>query len=639
MARKPWEPPDAHEVRKRWRDCSDELLDARRNFQLNRAFFTGQQHVSWNSATESTEIELSQPRNRSSRMIVNHYRSRANSLYARLFPSPLAFEVEPSDVSPSAARRQRLQETILEGCRTSLDWEQVRMTAGRFKMLGATVAVALEWDPNARGLKVIDPLTGKPRHVGGVRLTPLSIAEFGVEPGTRDVADALWWVRATTLTPAQAQARYNLEEPPQPDAQSMYLPHQRYLLGRRTQNAGSRMCMVYVYYERPRPEQGVPGCVVHVVAEHRFVYEWPFPWNDLNVGLARMNELGDTWMGDTPLSDARQVQVAYNDARTAMRAHVQRAANARIMYPAGSIGDEDDWTDDVAEMVEYQPDGMGGKPEWFHAPEVPRWLAMEPQNLLSELDEVFHTHAVTRGQAPGDRNSGLALSILAEKDDGPLGPTARDEQRMWERLARLTLQTYRHHVGDAKAQTMVERDSGPVLVEWTQDDIDEEPKVRVPLESVMPRSQAATRSELVSIAQAFPSVQAAMDVDTTARVLGMGDLHAAFRALDPDAQKADRENEAMLSGQPAVPDDWDEHAKHILRHNAFRSSPDYEAMPEQARALVDAHVEAHERLMMDAQMEEAMRAMAMMPPPPGTPELGPPPGAPGEPPIEEMPAL
>ena len=40
------------------------------------------------------------------------------------------------------------------------------------------------------------------------------------------------------------------------------------------------------------------------------------------------------------------------DARSAMRAHVLRAANARVMYPSGAIDDEDDLTDDVAEVKE-----------------------------------------------------------------------------------------------------------------------------------------------------------------------------------------------------------------------------------------------------------------------------------------------
>jgi hypothetical protein len=629
---KPWSPPDAAEVRKRWRQVSDELVDARRNYQLNRAFFTGQQWIRWNDSADTTELMMPRVKERASRMTVNYFRSRTNSLFSRLFPQDLAFEVEPSDVSTSAGRRQRLQQTILEGCRRDCGWEDTRFTNGRFMMFGATSAVALEWDPDGNNLTVTDPMTGEDRPIGGVKLSPLSIAEFGIEPGTRDIGDALWWVRCTTLTPEQAQARYNLDEPPKADANSVYLPHTQYLLGKRHQRSEARMVMVYTYYERPRPKQGIPGCIVHVAGEHYEVHDWPFPWAELNLGLSRMNELGDTWLGDTPLTDARQVQMALNDARSAMRAHVQRAANARIMYPSGAIDDEDDLTDDVGEVIEYHPDGTGGKPEWFHAPEVPRWLAMEPQNLVGELDEIFYSYDVTRGKAPGDRNSGSALAILAEKGDSPLGPTAKDQQRMWERLGRLTLQVYRAQVGQLSAKSTVMTDSGsPVTIEWTAADIDEHPKVHVPLDSVMPRSQAATRAELVQIAQSFPRVQEAMDLETTGRVLGVSDLTSAFAAMDSDGQKAERENESMLSGQVQLPDPWDAHAIHVLRHNSFRNSPDYEAMPPELQGVVDAHVAAHERLMEEEMLEQQAKAMeAAMLPVPG----GPPPG--GSPPAEEV---
>jgi hypothetical protein len=517
-----------------------------------------------------------------------------------------------------------LQETILEGERVN-GWEDTRFTNGRFMMFGATAAVAIEWDPDGNNLTVTDPLTGEKRAIGGVKLSALSIAEFGLEPGTREPEDALWWIRCTTLTPEQAQARYNLEEPPHPDANSVYLPHQQFLFGKRHQRSEARMCMVYTYSERPRPAQNIPGCIVHVVGEHYEVHDWPFPFNEINLGLSRMNELGDTWMGDTMLTDARQVQSAYNDARSAMRAHVLRAANARVMYPSGAIDDEDDLTDDVAEVIEYHPDGSGGKPEWFHAPEVPRWLAQEPENLKRELDDIFHAYAVTRGEAPGDRNSGSALAILAEKGDSPLTPTAKDQRRMWERLARLTLQTYRHMVGGLTASATVMREGGPVQIEWTAADIDENPRVHVPNESVMPRSQAATRAELVSISQSFPRVQEAIDLSTLGRMLGMGDLTSMASALQPSIAKAQRENEGMLSGQQHIPDPWDKHATHIQEHNDFRDSTDYEAMDPELQGLVDMHVQAHEMLMQEeiAQEREAAmaEALAMMPggPPPGEP--------------------
>jgi hypothetical protein len=83
---------------------------------------------------------------------------------------------------------------------------------------------------------------------------------------------------------------------------------------------------------------------------------------------------------------------------------MRKAANARMMVPSGSVDDADSLTIDPADVLEYNSEI--GEPHWQTAPEVPRWISNEAQFLEAELDDIFHTHQTSRGEAPGDRNSG-----------------------------------------------------------------------------------------------------------------------------------------------------------------------------------------------------------------------------------------
>jgi hypothetical protein len=162
-----------------------------------------------------------------------------------------------------------------------------------------------------------------------------------------------------------------------------------------------------------------------------------------------------------------------------------------------------------------------------------------------ELDDLFSTHAVTRGQAPGDRNSGLALSILAEKDETPLGPMAKNQQRGWQGIAEMVLSTMKQLMEDVD-ETLGEFDMDPMEVSdvhmarsmedadeeitWTAADLPDNPVVNVPLEAVTPRSQAAVQDAMFKLAQTFPWLFQNMTPQQIAAIMRAPD-QTAFAAI------------------------------------------------------------------------------------------------------------
>lgn len=628
---KEWEPPKPADVIELWNKADTYLLKERRDYWMNASYYAGLQWIWWDHTRNIVqELDYSTDAERFTRITVDKFGPRVTNLVARLTRSPLVWEVEPSGIDDSNLRRQRLQEQLLLSEAYEQSWDDIREEALLQTMFGGVSAISVDWDPDMGEVVAVDPVTAIPIPAGGVRLTPLSISEFTLEPGSADENSSRYWIRCIALPPEQVKERYKLDWLPQPDADAALSSRHRTLLSRRPQGQPPRLTLVYCYYERPTDT--TPGCVVHVVnGKQVYGYNdgrgWPFPFPHLNIVLPKQRRIPRTWVGHTLLSPARDIQYAYNRARSTILEHMRKAANARLMVPVGSIEDADTVTTDPADILEYNSEI--GEPHWQTAPDVPRWISNEAAQLEMEMDDIFFTHSVSRGQAPGDRNSGLALSVLAEKDDTPLGPMARNQSSVWAKVGKMTLQLYRAYAeqsGMARTQTLTTPQGATVQFSWTAEDIDDNPQVKVPLDATAPRSKIATQSILTSLADRFPQAFANADPIAIARMLDLPDPKGYLSTMDPDIAKAEWENGLLMQATPVMPALFDDHAKHIAQHNKERKSPAYELATPEVRQAIDVHIDAHQTLAIE-ESQQQLAAMQQMPGAQALPQANEPPGS------------
>ena len=592
---KPWAPPEAAKIVDMWQDADRYLVKERRDYWMNASYYVSHQWIWWDSSRNAVqELSYANEAEKGSRITVDKYGPRTRSLLARLTRAELMWEVQPGGMDDSSMRRQRLQEQLLIGEQRHNNWEDVREMCLLQTLFGGSAAICVDWDPDKGEDYLLDAVSQISVPLGGIRLTPVGINEFTLEPGSLNATDARWWIRCTSLPPEQVQERYNLEETPKADSEAMLSARHRSLLRNRPGGDPPKTTLVYIYYERPT-NRG-PGCVVHVVNGKVVLLEeeWPFPFKHLNIAVFRQNKIPNRWVGHTLLTPARDVQYAYNRARSTILEHMRKAANARMMVPSGSVDDADSITIDPADVLEYNSEI--GEPHWQTAPEVPRWISNEAQFLEAELDDIFHTHQTSRGEAPGDRNSGLALALLAEKDDTPLGPMAKDQSLGWGKIAEMTLSLYRMNAestGINRKVMLLTEQGVPHEIQWSAKDIDEKPTVIVPLDATMPRSKLATQSMITQLAQQFPLVFQNVSAKSLTRMLDLPDPKQFLSQMDPDVAKAEWENGLLMQGVPVIPEDFDVHDAHVTIHNTQRKSPAYELADPQVKQMLDMHVMAH----------------------------------------------
>lgn len=594
--------PAAVKIVDKWLEGHRAISKQRRDFRLNTSYYHDDQWVWWDDTRDI--VQALAPRvydNERVRLTINRIQPNLVALMSKLLKRELGFEVLPTAVSDDVMSGARLAEFVLRAAHADMRWEEVREENLLNVFLGAAAAIAVEWDPKGRDLER-DKANGQIKG-GEAKLTPLSIAEFTLEPGSRRWREARWWMSAGALPPEQVKDHYNLDWTPSGDSDGESSPAKGPMFRADSDgDTSTQFATVYCYYERPN--QATPkGKVCHVVDDQVvFEEDWPFPFDHLNLAIFRQQKVPQRWYGNTLVNAARPIQTAYNHARSNMAEHMKLAGNARLAVPDTTMDIVDDLTDEAGEIIPY--DAQAGPPSYISPPNLPRWLVQEADNLKSELDDVMSVHDVSRGVSPANDSSGIALSLLAEKDDTPLGLMAKDQAQGWALIATMVLKFYEQEVTETRSAHVDVGAGTPVSRKWDGKDLHGQTRVTVPLDTVLPHSRVAMQAWITNLVDRGMLPK---NPEFVGRLLDLPGTNMIQEALDVDASQATQENGWMGTGMVILPEKFEDHARHMAEHNRFRKSNAYRFGDEETRQLVDLHIAAHEKMI----AEEAAQQLAL----------------------------
>lgn len=601
-----------------------------RNAWINRSFLANEQWVVWNEQLRRPQT-APPPADGRLRLTFDRLLPSTRTLIAKLLRRPLVFEVPPSAADDESVRGARIGVAVLSDLHREQNWEGLREENFWATFEGGTGVLAIDWDP-AAGQPLGQTAFGKSFGTGDVVVSSLSIPEVVTQPGARDVERAHWWIKAVALPPEVVQATYKLAKLPKADATAAMSPLQFKLLRDDKRDEPIELTLVLTYYERPT--QVTKGQTAVVVGDE-IVDDggWPFPFKDrLNLVCTRETRRIGTWTGDTVLSKAISPQVALNHVWSAIVEHSKKAGNARMFVPEGALDPDQELSDEPGEIVRYHAAPSIPPPSYQAPPTLPQYLNELPDRLSGVIDDILGVHDVSRGVNPSGVHAGVALQLLADNDDTPMGRMAKELAEAWGRLATMVLEVYEAKVTEGRQAKVSMPGQRPEVVGWTGKSLAGQTDAEVPLESVQPRSRTVSLQLAVQLAQLYPGQLPLSIFANIAELPGQDDLIAG---LDPNVEKARRENHEMGIGIVCVPADFDNHATHIDEHNRFRLSARYESLPDQMREAVDQHVQAHQTLAAEEAGAQAAKA-AVNPALAAAAQGGQPPGSAGGPPT--MPA-
>lgn len=626
VALKKMKPPEADEkaveVRTLYNNAIKSIRPEIANYWINFAFLEGAQWVYWD---EGNQRMMDMPRDpERSRITINRMAANTRTIISKAMQREMVFENMPNGADDAHIRGARLGETIVRELSHGMDWEVLRERLLQATWKGGTAALCVDWDPDARDILIPATDDGAPAvHEGDACMQVLSIAEFVVEPGTRNPETARWWIKALTSPPKEVQARYKLEWEPAADGFSAQLPYMnRYTVGHPGENLTT---MVLTYYERPNHlnEKGR----ICVVVNDQIVHDeaWPFPDKDsLNLFVARETVVENRWTGDTIVTYARPVQTALNATETNIMEHMKRAGNARLAVPQSSMDIIEALTDQPGELLPFS-DGTSVPPQWLSPPQMPMWWNDRPERLKETLDDLMGVHDVSRGQAPTNApDSGYGLSILLESDNTPVGRLVKETCRVFEQAASFHLKLYEQEVKTKRKSAVSVGNNATMQLEWDGRDLHGQTRVSIPVEAVLPRNRAAQLKNAQDMMQ-MGMIQPG-DIATYSFIAEMPDARNTIAAVSPHIAWARQENGLFAAGKMSTVEQWEDDDAHIKTHNDYRCTMDYRLLDPEQRAAVDQHVQAHET----NAAEKLGKRQAMMQ---TSPVLGAAPTASGSPPI------
>lgn len=573
-------------VRQMYVDAIKQVREELRSYWLNHAFLLGYQWVFWNPDTRrldliNQDVDRIQP-------TMNRMRANARTIISNLTQRELTFENPPTSYDDATIRSARIGEAIIKDIHDEHNWEVLREQHMLATLKGGTAAISVDWD--AANQTTVE--------------TVLPIGDFVVEPAAINPETARWWIRKQALPPKEVQAIFDLPNEPPADGSAAIDPYMQRLVADHVGSGTVNVPRTFVltYYERPNPLRPEGHFCVEIdnkIVQHG---DYPFPWKDrLNIVCATETAVENRWHGATILDDVRPVQVALNATWANLLEHLRDAGTARMLVPQSAVDIIDSFTDNAGEIIAY-PDGTA-PPSYMTPAQLTSWLRDMPNQLSEIIDDLMGVHDVSRGMAPPNIESGLGLSILAEKDSSPIGRLIKETARCWSRVAKMVLQLHEAEVKGRRETTILEG-STPLRYKWKGQDIGGQIAIHIPLDAVVPRSRAAMQA----FADKAMQMGLISNVVQYARIADLPDQTHIVAAASPDAAKARRENGAFTMEEVLLPAAFDDHAMHIEFHNEFRKTQRYEQLPPQMREVVDLHVQAHETLAAEQAGNASMEA-------------------------------
>jgi hypothetical protein len=603
-------------------------------WQLNRAFVDGQQFLDINTATMTLE-EVPKLFWWQEREYFNHIAPIVDTRHARLNRQRPILKTRPASGEQRDIAAAKVSSKILMATYHDLKMRRILADATAWSEGGIDVLLKHTWNPNkgrvvARFIDVADDGAQKEVEVreGDIEVT--------VVPGYEIYPDSSWHTldQCRSLIHAKAYHVDQIEElwgervnPEEVDAMTL----QRNSLGtgglgyaggsfRITSMKLKDHAIVKEYMERPSAKY--PDGRLIVVASSKTLYSGPCPYPVGEDGqpdfpftkIDSITRAGCFWQKSV-VERCIPLQRRYNALKNRKAEYLARAAIGQLAVQDGSV-DIDDLEQDGAapgKIIVY--DSGHNPPAYMQMHSLPNTFETEEAAILNDFSIISGVSEISRqSTAPPGVKSGIALSIAVEQDETRLSAAAGNVEMALVDSGKKWLRLYRAFVKGPRLARYGGKDSEVDVIDWTASDIRSDDVV---IETGAGLAESpAQRKQMV-----FDMLAAGLFSDPrTGRLTREGQSKVLellefgnWETADDDEElhiaNADKENRLMLRGEVPMVQDYQDDVLHLIRHNRFRLTGDYEEAVGQGGDAITMAFEAHVSMHLANLQEQAQLQM------------------------------
>lgn len=374
-----------------------------------------------------------------------------------------------------------------------------------------------------------------------------------------------------------------------------------------------------------------------VDANRTCLYDGPNPYLEIGIECPyvsfRYQAPGQAGHGTGLVEDLVTPQKALNDIRTARVDNIRLMGRPVWLNPAESGCER--ITNAPGQVLRYR---HGRAPQPIKIDPIDMAGEQLNQTLIQDMQDLGFQQDVTSAKVPPNLRSGVAISLLQERDDAATTPIIRAWDKSFADLGQKILTLIARFWPDRKVLHLYGSDQANDVRYFRKGVIQDNVRVIIPIEPRAPKNRT------LELQKIFESLQLGL-LDPTDPLVRMealrtmelgGGWERLYRLQNMNYRRAMAENEIFAELGPQGPgwpqaESWEDHAVHLAAHNELRLSDRWEAMDSEARLMLDAHAQMHTQFMQRDQ-ERALQMMELArggpgqkgrPSPPARPEGGP----------------
>jgi len=319
---------------------------------------------------------------------------------------------------------------------------------------------------------------------------------------------------------------------------------------------------------------------------------------------------GCAWGGALP-DDLIPLNECFNGMSSKVVENGNMHGRPKVLAPKGSL-DEEVWTDEPGEVVEYTPIGSH-KPEGFKPPEMPQYFFAMKDSIPPLIDRISMVPDYAEGRLPRRATSGRAIDALQEANDAALAPGIKNFASGLSRLFSITLNTVGRKYTEERLLQFVGRGHKAEVMRFKGAMLAGTQLVHVEMKPALSRAARTSLAMELAEKELIPG-------DMALKIMELGDLNALFDANSDHIQYAKVENMQMAKGIMVQPAPFERHKAHNEVHDQFLNSPEGRALPPEIQQIITQHMALHDQFMVQAaQAQMALGGATPEAPPSGGP--------------------
>lgn len=624
-----------------------------RQVQINRSFYSSRQWISFDRVNRQVYVPELRPGEM--RLTFNKIKPAVKTLLAKLCKNRVKLEVKPdtNDI-------ERI-ETAKAGYKyLTYQWDEDKMNTKTrrlkfFMLLDGFPALKVYVDKQ-QGTDIqldegmAEELDGQmPTKTGKIVTEVKDQFALYTDPNAECTEDIKWVVERIPVDVDQIHDEWGVEVAPEGDI-TVRNTFDGTGLASAKKRTYKNHAWLYDYWELPCNKY--PNGRRIVVAGDKELEnstnpgEWPYIFfpADLLPGTAIATGL---------VTDMTTPQKSYNIKRTAEAKILEEMGNPIWLKPAGSVDDED-LVNEIGAIITYNPTG-NAKPERAQGASVDAGWQNAMERDEADIEDISGAHEISQGSTPRGNNTLGGLQLQVEQDETRLAllvQSYEDGMKLWgEKVLRLV----QKHFPEEQQLSIVGQNGEIEAFTFAGADLTGGEVVDVVPGSSMPTLKVVQDEKIMSMygAGLFNDPTTGQpDARRVVRMLGESIATQYFDDTEQDENKALMEQrqwqqafadqqavealmqytmkmqvyqqqaqEAQMSGMQMSPPpqppvklpivrDFYDHEVHIMAHNRFRKSDDYDQLPPELQAIIDQHVAEHEQALRAPQIEAQQQQQA-----------------------------